>query len=466
MKIYSNITNEKFHECSHAHKYNKLLFSLSWFHSILIERRKFKSLGFNVPYDFNDSDFSICHDLVIILLDEYPDPTPFEALRYLIGEVNYGGRVTDTWDQRLVNVYLDHFFCEQALDQENFKLSDLPDYYIPSKYDDLDSYLGYIKKLPSVDHPAAFGQNTNAEISCQIEDTNDLIQSIISLQPDLIVSNSESSDNLIDRQLAMLQEQVPAPFDLKTVKSSIRAKSDPEALKTVLIQEIARYNSLLLDINNDLTELGKATKGMTMMTPHLEKILTSINSFKVPDLWSTLYPSLKPLGSWMRDLNLRIKQLRDWVNGSVPSVFWLSGFTFPTGFLTAVLQCTARKNGIAIDTLSWEFSVISKPVDEITEGPEEGVYVKGIFIEGARWDNVAQSLAEPLPMELISNMPIIHFKPIEGKKKSSKNMFVCPLYMYPVRSTSFVLAIELKCGDVPSQHWVKRGTALLLSTYD
>ena len=85
---------------------NRLLFALVWFHAILLERRKFKSLGFNIPYDFNESDFAICHDLIIVFLDEYPDRVPFDAMKYLIAEANYGGRVTDDWDRRLVNVYI------------------------------------------------------------------------------------------------------------------------------------------------------------------------------------------------------------------------------------------------------------------------------------------------------------------------------------------------------------------------
>lgn len=61
---------EQFSRCGQSFRYRKLLFSLAWFHAILLERRKFKSLGFNVPYEFNESDFSICHDLVIVFLDE------------------------------------------------------------------------------------------------------------------------------------------------------------------------------------------------------------------------------------------------------------------------------------------------------------------------------------------------------------------------------------------------------------
>ena len=71
-------------------------------------------------------------------------------------------------------------------------------------------------------------------------------------------------------------------------------------------------------------------------------------------------------------------------------------------------------------------------------------------------------------MELIVPMPIIHFKPVENKKKVPKGVYLCPMYLYPVRTgsrerPSFVINVELKSGSNGSEHWVKRGTAVLLS---
>lgn len=43
-----------------------------------------------------------------------------------------------------------------------------------------------------------------------------------------------------------------------------------------------------------------------------------------------------------------------------------------------------------------------------------------MFLEGAGWDKKTASLVEPLPMQLIVNMPVIHFKPVEVFKKRSK----------------------------------------------
>jgi dynein heavy chain len=175
---YNLISPEKFGECGQQYKYKKLLFALTWFHASLLERRKFKALGFNVPYEFNESDYLICHDLIIVFLDEYPEVTPFEAMRYLISDANYGGRVTDDWDRRLVNCYIAQFMCEDAISIEHYPLSELPEYFIPSD-GDLKSYRDYLMTLPASDHPAAFGQHPNADISSQIEDTNDLLTTII-----------------------------------------------------------------------------------------------------------------------------------------------------------------------------------------------------------------------------------------------------------------------------------------------
>ena len=63
-RMYSRITDHQFSRCRHPEKYKKLLFSLIFFHSIVEERRKFLTLGWNVKYNFNDSDFEVATFLV------------------------------------------------------------------------------------------------------------------------------------------------------------------------------------------------------------------------------------------------------------------------------------------------------------------------------------------------------------------------------------------------------------------
>lgn len=71
---------------------------------------------------------------------------------------------------------------------------------------------------------------------------------------------------------------------------------------------------------------------------------------QVPSIWSrAAYPSLKPLGSWITDLLMRLDFLGCWINnGQAPSVFWLSGFFFTQAFITGTLQNFARKHKVLI----------------------------------------------------------------------------------------------------------------------
>ncbi len=93
-------------------------------------------------------------------------------------------------------------------------------------------------------------------------------------------------------------------------------------------------------------------QGTVVMTPDLEDVFICLFDGRIPSSWLKGYPSLKPLASWARDLVERIKQLAEWSEGTYPVIYNMGYFTFPTGFLTAVLQTSARKNSVSIDVLA------------------------------------------------------------------------------------------------------------------
>lgn len=106
--------------------------------------------------------------------------------------------------------------------------------------------------------------------------------------------------------------------------------------------------------------------------------------------------------------------------------------------------------------------------------PDDGCYVYGLFLEGARWDYKRHVLADPEPKVLFSPLPIVWLKPIESNKAVPWPHYNCPVYKVASRrgvlsttghSTNYVLPIKLPSNE-EEKYWTKRGTALLCSLSD
>merc|ERR1719240_1390127 len=207
-----------------------------------------------------------------------------------------------------------------------------------------------------------------------------------------------------------------------------------DSMATVLSHEMNRFNKLLSVIMRVLRELQKALRGLVVMSDELDGVYSCFVSNAVPTPWAkAAYPSLKPLGSWIKDLYARIDFIRGWVRNGAPICYWISGLYFPQGFMTGMLQTNSRKYGIPIDTLDIQFTVYKTGPEEIFEATEDGVYCYGMFMDGARFDWEMGRVEDSLPGVMYTPLPVIKFTPVANYVRN-KNDYACPLYKTSVRA--------------------------------
>jgi dynein heavy chain len=278
-------------------------------------------------------------------------------------------------------------------------------------------------------------------------------------------SGRDEKIGVLAREIA---EQAPELMDLRSVLEKHPIMYE-ESMNTVLSQEVVRFNKLIKVVRESLDGVQNALVGLVVMSADLEMMANSLFLNQVPKIWEEkAYPSLKPLAAWFQDLLERVNFIHKWIEHDKPPAYWISGFYFPQAFLTGTLQNYARKYKIPIDTLSYNFSIMNRKPEDLTEGPEDGCYIYGLFVEGARFDWESGLLAESRQKELYTEMCPMWLQPCSDRTKPKTGIYDCPVYKTLQRagvlsttghSTNFVLAVELP-SDKDQLHWILRGTAL------
>jgi dynein heavy chain len=479
----------------------RVLFSLAFFHAIVQERRKFGPLGWNIRYEFNDSDIVTSISTLEMFLEGVPKNDnvdrniPWDALLYVTGEINYGGRVTDDWDRRCLNTILKRSYCADILGNGKFPLSKSGEYFIPSSCT-IDSIIKTLKTLPANDPAEVFGLHENAGVAAQEAATAAMFDCILSMQPKSSGASSgeegevvKSDDDIVSSLSKHLEEQVPDVMDrTRAGPNTFRIMPESglmDSLGVVLSQELEKFNKLIITMKVSLALLQRAIKGLELMSDELDAMFTNFRNNKVPKNWSEVgYSSLKPLGSWVLDTIDRVEFMRTWLRQGAPTCFPLYLFFFPQGFLTGALQNHARKHRQPINRLDFRFEVLqgdgdddrSNDHEDILEPPEDGVIVYGIWMQGARWtDDGGGHLEDSRKGIMFDGLPPVHLVP-ELAHVQAPGTYMLPCYKTTTRagalsttgtSTNFVFSIELPMSTVhDSMFWTLNGTAGILNLND
>jgi dynein heavy chain len=378
----------------------------------------------------------------------------------------YGGHITDFWDRRVCNTYLQTLILPELLNNATLA----PGFKSPdaSKMD-YSHYTKYIEERFPPEQPQLFSLHPNAEIGFL---TNQGISIFTTVQNVSGASSGNSSHDITASSELIIQfnEELPNDLDMADVRGKL---SDEDYTPYVItsLQESDRMNVLLREIRNSLAELELGISGQLNITEGMESLSECLQANRVSESWRKLaYASLKALAGWFADLALRQEQLAAWTTArTLLKSIWISGLFNSMAFLTAVMQVTARASGLPLDYMTNRTCFLNfRDPSDLIALPASGVHMHGLFLEGASWEEGKGEdegyIFDSKMKELHPVMPVAHVYSVQLSNMDWSNMFHCPVFATSMRGDTFVVEVNVRMDpDDDEKRWILFGAALLMT---
>jgi dynein heavy chain len=472
-------------------QWRQLLFALCFLHSTVQERRKFGSLGWCIPYEFNTGDLEAC--LKFLEKHLYNGPISWPTLKYMVHAVQYGGRITDNVDRRTFKNYAESWVCQAVCEDTWMYNPTEPINRIPNDFvyricssEQIDDYHKFCTEFPEIDSPEIYGLHPNADISYRVKQATGLLNQMGETQPKggSGGGGEKSPSEIVYEKAEELLERVPEDYvedDYKLKIKKLGGLTVP--LNIFLFQEIQRLQSVIMTVRTMLLSLQQAIRGEVVMTEQLQGALQSMYEAKAPTPWvytvaGDEYSWILPtLGLWFTSFLARNEQNYTWLTTTRPVSNWLTGFFNPQGILTAMKQEVTRRHkqdAWALDDVVYHTDVT--PISDfahVKAPPQEGFYVHGLSLDGAAFNKHDRKLIEQEPKKLFVDLPVlwVSANTKSEQAKVDRQLFTpapyeAPVYKYTARTDRFfVFFANLRCDmEKNNVFWSLRGVALLCNT--
>lgn len=462
---------------------SRLHFLLGWLHAVILERMRYKPIGWSKGYEFNEADLRCALDLV----DEYIDlqgkkrnlpidKMPWEAIRSVLINNIYGGKIDNDYDTKILKSLVEQFFSPDSFDTNKSMVPELsdPNLKVPeaSKYQD---FKDWVDKLPENESPIWSGLPHNAEkvlkeqknfytlhTLWKIQDIND--EQITDIAPDYKRKNESTANEAGGSQVKWLSDLAARtgrylqllPINIQKLNRTANSLTNP--LFRFLEREVTVASTLLDTVRANLTDVKSMCEGKIQPLQELKALAQTIWSGQIPKTWKrfTFWDSIE-VTAWISDFKRRLEQFEklistnDWQKKGV----WLGGILFPEAFLTATRQYVAQNTKSSLDELE-----LRAEIHDGSSVGDDSFLVEGLALQGGDWKSESLSMSKDLTNHLkVIKCTWIKINP-EDKNKLTEDQIFVPVYLNVTRK-NLLFSIKLNCKNIPRNNLYQRGIALI-----
>ncbi|KAG9023665.1 hypothetical protein FRB95_012647 [Tulasnella sp. JGI-2019a] len=437
----------------------RLYFLLAWFHAIVQERLRYVPLGWSKSYDFNDSDMASAFGTIDAWLTSValgraninPVSIPWDAIRSLLQQAVYGGRVDSDFDQRVLDAFVDGLFTSKAynVDFDLVPQGDTSEALVVPEGTKLEHFLTWVNDLPEKQPPSWLSLPPTAERVIATAQGNELLSKLRKTRTladdEDEVSGPSITQGGVTQQPAWMRalanncrtwlEGLPKAL------SKLRTTDIQDPLHRFFSREGGIGRKLLTQVQRDLSDVIKVCGGGLKQTNHLRTLMSSLAKGTIPQHWNQYKVNRgMSVAQWLPNFALRLGQLeRVSQLMSLDGVeVWLGGLFFPEAYVTATRQSVAHRN-------SWSLETLYLNLDLEASSGSAGFTIEGLGLEGASWSeqqlaiNDGQSIRlPPCQIRWVQQVP-------DGE--TSTSLVNLPVYLNTDRSdVLFTVDLPFKGG--------------------
>ncbi|XP_041352869.1 LOW QUALITY PROTEIN: cytoplasmic dynein 1 heavy chain 1-like [Gigantopelta aegis] len=483
--------------CKAPNERARLYFLLAWLHAIIQERMRYTPLGWSKKYEYTESDLKVACDMLDVWINSVakgrtnlpPEKVPWDAIRTLLSQCIYGGKIDNEFDQRLLNAFVAKLFTPKSFEGD-FKLVTNVDgqegkHIVMPDGVRREQFIQFVDNMEDRQTPSWLGLPNNAENVLMTTYGSNMIAKLMKMQlleDDDIIPDADSdpeTKKLADGRPAWIRtlhgsvttwlQLVPQPSEAVTLgalKRTVENIKDP--LFRFFEREVNAGARLLHDVRQDMEDVMKVCQGEKKPTNHHRSMMADLVKGIIPNFWRRYnVPGVLTVIQWITDFSERIKQLQKIVHSTQANGtkelknlnVWLGGLFIPEAYITATRQYVAQANSWSLEELYLDVTVTggkSGSLDACSFG------VTGLKLQGA----VCQQNKLQLSSTISTDLPLTLLRWIRNDGSDpSKSKVVLPVYLNATRE-QLLFTLDFESVDGPEAKgysFYERGVAIITS---